>query len=137
MSWGTRRKDIREARELVREAERMLDGRTIESYIARRERVPAWSLISLLSHSSRVEMMKLAHPSARPDPSGWSGTMARVARELLDLTWDDSSLLSVQRQSLVPLELELLGGTVQPPCNPAELYEMVAVALEYPLSPGY
>lgn len=135
MTWGARRKDSREARSVVREAENVLQGRTIEGFIARRQRVPAWSLISLLGHGSRLDLMKLASPVSRPDPAGWSGTMARLAGDLLDLTWDDASLLGLQRQALVPLELSLLGGMHHPPATPAELYEMVSWAVERPLSP--
>lgn len=137
MVWGTRRKSSREGRDLVWEAERVLEGRTIETYIARRERVPAWTLISLLGHSTRLDLMKLASPAARPDPAGWSGTMARLAADLLDLTWDDEALITLQRLSLVPLELSLLGGTCHPPCSPNELYELVTGALERPLSPEF
>lgn len=120
---------------MVREAERLLQGRTLESYIARRERVPAWSLVGLLGHGRRPDLTRLASPAANPDPAGWSGTIARLAADLLVMTWDDDSLVRLQRRSLVPLELSMLGGMVAPPCTPAELYEMVAGSLERPLSP--
>ena len=125
------------ARDVIREAERILHGRTLESYIARRERVPAWSLIALLAHSSRLDLMRLAHPAANPDPSGWSGTVARLAVELLECSCDEPSLLRLQRSALVPLELNLLGGMVSPPCSPADLFQMVTGALERPLSPEF
>lgn len=137
MIWGSRRRSSRGVHEVVREAERVLEGRTIEAFIARRERVPAWSLISLLGHADRLELRKLASPAARPDPAGWSGTMARLARDLLELTWDDESLLRLQRQSLVPLELGLLGGTALPPTTPDELYQMVSGAVERPFYPEF
>lgn len=137
MLWGKARREYTAGRDVVREAERLLEGRTLESFIARRERVPAWSLIALLGHGSRVDLMRLASPAANPDPAGWSGTVARLAADLLGLTWDDSSLVRLQRRSLVPLELNMLGGLVPPPCTPAELYEMVTGSLDRPLSPEF
>lgn len=137
MRWGKARRESAAARNVVREAERLLGGRTLEGFIARRERVPAWSLIGLLGHGSRVDLMRLASPAASPDPAGWSGTVARLASDLVGLTWDDPSLVRLQRRSLVPLELSMLGGMVSPPCTPAELYEMVTGSLERPLSPEF
>lgn len=122
---------------MVREAERLLDGRTLESFIARRERVPAWSLIALLGHGSRIDLVRLSAPGASPDPAGWSGTVAHLARDLLDRSWDEGSLVRVQRRSLVPLELNMLGGLVTPPTTPAELYELVIGSLDRPLSPEF
>ncbi len=137
MRWGKSRRQTAGTREVVREAERLLEGRTLESYIARRERVPAWSLVGLLGHGSRLDLMRLAAPSANPDPRGWSGTVARLAADLLGLSWDEPSLLRLQRRSLVPLELSMLGGQVAPPCTPGELYERVTGSLDRPLSPEF
>ncbi len=136
MRWGNGRKRVT-GRDVVREAERVLDGRTIESYISRRARVPAWSLIALLGHASRLDLMRLASPVSCPDPAGWSATVARLAADMLVLTWDEHSLNRLQRRSLIPLELNLLGGTVLPPCTPAGLYAMVTGAVERPLSPEF
>lgn len=137
MRWGKARRESLAARDVVREAERLLEGRTLEGFISRRDRVPAWSLIGLLGHGSRIDLMRLAAPAASPDPAGWSGTVARLASDLLVMTWDDPSLVRLQRRSLVPLELSMLGGMVAPPCTPAELYEMVTGSLERPLSPEF
>ena len=137
MGWGRARRETAAARDVIREAERLLEGRTLESFISRRERVPAWSLIALLGHGSRIDLMRLASPAASPDPAGWSGTVARLAADLLGLSWDEASLVRLQRRSLVPLELSMLGGMVPPPCTPAELYEMVTGSLDRPLSPEF
>ena len=117
------------------EAQRVLTGRTVDSFIARRDRVPVWSLVALLGHATRAELARLAADAVARDPYGWSATVGRLASELLAVTWDERSLLRLQRRSLVPLELELLGGLAAPPCSPTELYEMVTGALERPLSP--
>lgn len=135
--WRQTRQDAAAARGVVREAQMLLEGRTLEGYIARRERVPAWSLVALLGHGSRLDLMRLAHPAASPDPAGWSGTIARLASDLLTLTWDENSLVGVQRRSLVPLELHMLAGQVPPPCSPGELYDMVTGSLDRPLSPEF
>ncbi len=137
MRWGKKKRGADENREVVREAERMLEGRTLESFIARRERVPAWSLIALLGHGSRRDLLRLASPLASPDPSGWSGTVARLARDLLAMTEDEASLLRLQRRSLIPLELRLLGGLTNPPATPTDLFLLVNSSLESPLSPEF
>lgn len=137
MGWGNARRDRAVARELIREAERLLEGRTLESFISRRERVPAWSLVALLGHGTRVDLTRLASPAASPDPAGWSGTVARLAAELLIMSWDEASLVRLQRRALVPLELGMLGGMVPPPATPGELYEIVAGSLDRPLSPEF
>jgi hypothetical protein len=137
MRWRRTPKEAAVARGVVREAERLLEGRTLESFISRRERVPAWSLVGLLAHGSRLDLMRLASPAASPDPAGWSGTVARLASDLLDRAWDELSLTTLQRRSLLPLELGLLGGQLSPPCTPSELYQMVTGSLERPLSPEF
>lgn len=135
MRWGKRKRASDQDRAVVREAERMLEGRTLESFIARRERVPAWSLVALLGHGSRRDLLRLASPLATPDPAGWSGTIARLARDLLGMTEDEADLQRLQRRSLVPLELNLLGGLMSPPASPADLFSMVNGCLETPLHP--
>jgi hypothetical protein len=136
MGWGKSRHQAARGREVVREAQCLLEGRTLEGYITRRERVPAWSLVALLGHASRFDLVRLASPTSQ-DPAGWSGTVARLARDLIGMTWDDRSLVRVQRRSLVPLELNLLGGLLAPPSTPCELYDMVTGSLERPLSPEF
>lgn len=137
MWWGKRRRASDQDRAVVREAERMLEGRTLEGFIARRERVPAWSLIALLGHATRRDLLRLASPVATPDASGWSGTVARLARDLLAMTDDEHSLLRLQRRSLIPLELRLLGGHASPPASPADLFLLVNSSLESPLYPEF
>lgn len=137
MWWGKKRRASDQSRDVVREAEKMIEGRTLESFIARRERVPAWSLVALLGHGTRRDLLRLASPLATPDPSGWSGTVARLARDLLAMTDDEHSLLSLQRRSLIPLELGLLGGHIGPPATPADLFLMVNNSLETPLYPEF
>lgn len=134
MGWGKSRSQSDVARDLIREAERVLDGRTLESFIARRERVPAWSLIALLAHATRPELIRLSHPAVAPDPVGWSGTVARLAAELVSTAWDEESLIRIQRRSLIPLELDMLGGLMVPPSCPTDLYDMVSGAVALPRS---
>lgn len=137
MQWGRSRRESAAARGVVREAERLLGGRTLESFIGRRQKVPAWTLVALLGHATRSDLLRLASPLAGPDPVGWSGTVARLAADLFAMTVDDASLVRLQRRSLIPLELQMLGRMVAPPATPAELFEMVNDSLEQPLSPGF
>jgi hypothetical protein len=130
--WGRSRRHEGGPRDVVREAERLLEGRTLEGFIARRERVPAWSLVSLLGHGTRRDLIRLASPLPDPEPGGWSATVARLAGDLVGLTRDEPALLRLQRRSLVPLELCMLSGTIGPPATPVELYEMVTGSLDRP-----
>lgn len=137
MRWGKGKRASDQARAVVREAERMLEGRTLEGFIARRQRVPAWSLVALLGHASRKDLLRLASPLAAPDPAGWSGTVARLARDLLGMTDGEPGLIRLQRRALIPLELCLLGGQLNPPASPTELFMMVNSSIETPLSPEF
>ena len=132
MRWWRSRRHEGGPRDVVREAERLLAGRTLEGYISRRERVPAWSLVALLGHGTRVDLIRLASPVPAPEPGGWSDTVARLAGDLIGLTRDEPSLRFLQRRSLVPLELCMLGGTIRPPSSPGELYDMVTGSLDRP-----
>lgn len=135
MKWGRERREAARARAVVAEAERMLAGRTLETFIARRQRVPAWSLISLLGHASLSDLGRLGSPGYGADPLGWSGTVARLARELRLMADDETTLVRLQRRSLIPLELRLLGGEVSPPTSPADLFSLVNGSLDRPLFP--
>jgi hypothetical protein len=130
MVWGRARRGAGEAGGVVAEAERLLGGRTVDGYIARRQRVPAWSLVGLLAHGTRADLGRLASPAAAPDRGGWSGTVAGLAGDLLRRSRDERSLVALQRRSLIPLELDLLAGALAPPTTPAELRQMVAGTLE-------
>jgi hypothetical protein len=123
------------ARAVVAEAERVLAGRTLEGFVARRQRVPAWSLISLLGHATLEDLVRLGAPGHGADPFGWSGTVARLARDLLRMAGDEATLLRLQRRALIPLELRLLAGELSPPASPADLFNLVNGYLEHPLSP--
>ncbi|HLI52770.1 MAG TPA: hypothetical protein VKU88_00445 [Acidimicrobiales bacterium] len=135
MRWGKGRRERAHARAVVSEAERVLSGRTLEGFVARRQRVPAWSLISLLGHASLADLVRLGAPGTGADPFGWSGTVARLARDLLRMAGDEATLLRLQRRSLIPLELRLLGGELSPPASPADLFNLVNGYLDRPLSP--
>jgi hypothetical protein len=134
MGWGFRRRE-RGAGGVVREAERLLEGRAVEGFIDRHEPVPAWTLISLLGHADRPSLASLAHPAGWPAPGGWSASMGRLAARLLDSARDERALLLLQRRALVPLELGLLGGALEPPRSPLELTDLVEGALERLRSP--
>lgn len=94
--------------------------------------MPAWSLVSLLCHGTRGDLIRLASPVPNPEPGGWSDTVARLAGDLIGLTQDETALLRLQRRSLVPLELCMLAGTIGPPATPRDLYQMVTGSLDRP-----
>lgn len=135
MWWARKRLGTREGREVVAEAERLLSGTTILGYVRAIGRAPAWTLVSILGHCTRGELHRIASPAASPDPHGWSGAVAYLAEKILSQSYDDAELVRLQRSTLIPLELDLLGGKLRAPRTPADLYGLVSGVLGRPLSP--
>jgi hypothetical protein len=135
MWWDRSRTGTKQGRHVIAEAERLLAGRTVQSYVRGAGRAPAWTLVGVLGHCSRGELERVAAPSALPDPGGWSGAVAYLAEQMLAQTTGEADLVRLQRRSLVPLELDLLGGKLRPPRTPTDLYALIIGALQRPLSP--
>lgn len=135
MWWDKSRSGTKQGRRVVAEAERLLAGKSVQDYVQRAGRAPAWTLVAVLGHCSRSELERIAAPSTSPDPGGWSGAVAYLAEQMLSRSADERDLLILQRRSLIPLELDLLGGRLRAPRTPAELYVLISGALEQPLSP--
>ncbi len=117
--------------DVVADCEAFLLGRYAESLEARSEPVPVWAWTNVLAHGCREDVCR-ASAGGRV---GWSSTRRwRVARtaaagELLDRVGSGASLADMQREVLVPLELELVSCPGDWACTPERWLEAVRSAL--------
>jgi hypothetical protein len=128
--------DLTEVDEVIAEAHRLLSGRTFDAQRGCRRR--GWALIGALAHSDRAELKKLAGAgiSSHPASAIWDSVLAYLAGEVLDAAPSDPALVQVQRQVLIPLELQLLGADVRGPSSPRELATAVLASLDaHPIHP--
>lgn len=127
--WRRHNEAKAEAKGVIGEAERLLNGRAVDSNSLRGRRVSVRGLVSVLAHGERHHLRRLCNVSSTTHPGSWAATLGYLATELLAMAPDDATLLRIQRQVLVPLELRLLGGEIPPPSTPARLATLVVHAL--------
>jgi hypothetical protein len=106
---------------LVEESQAFLDGRYAELAASSGEtRVPVWAWMNLLAHGTEAELRVTA--SQLLVTQGWRQARAFVAGEVIDVI--DAGLMSlsqVQRDILVPLELDVLSCQTANQWTPAQL----------------
>lgn len=90
--------------------EALLEGRYVEYLERRGDRIPAWTWTNLLAHGTEEAIRRVA--TTRPRPFGvvnvWRRARVYLASEVLDAAELAGSLARVQREVLVPLELDLV-----------------------------
>ncbi len=114
--------------QVIEEAENLLSGRTLDMHNLRGPR--GWSLLSAVARGDRDQLRVLSDIQIFSHPGSFDATLAYLARELLAMARSGPELLQVQRQVLIPLELQLLGDDVQAPSTPAQLVMLVMGALD-------
>jgi hypothetical protein len=120
----------RESRLVVDEAEELLHGQAAEGYRRCGGRVPAWTLVNLLAHSSFDQFSLITTRGARARHGSWEEALGGLARELIRLELSGTEIRSLQRDVLVPLEVDLLGGRRAAPATPDQLTSLVHQALD-------
>jgi hypothetical protein len=120
-----------DAPRLASECERLLDGSYLDTACAGPSPVPCWVWLNKLTHCPESELVLLARrPLAfeqRPDLHAWARTLSFLAHELVQsAARSGRSVNALQREALLPLELELMGTAF----GPSELTRRVLVALE-------
>jgi hypothetical protein len=126
------------AKQVVAEAERLLSGRILDVGNLQRQRLPVWSLVNFLAHGTCEVLRQISDVGPTLHPASWVATLGDLAAEVLSLAPTADELMSIQRQVLVPLELQLLAGMVPMPATPAVLAVMVAGALDAcQMNPGH
>ena len=128
--------DVTAVEEVIAEAQRLVNGKTFHAQSGYGRQ--GWALIGALAHGDGEELRKLAGAgiSSHPTIATWDAVLAYLAGEVLDAAPSDPALVQVQRQVLIPLELELLDAGVRGPSNPRELVTLVLAALDaHPIHP--
>lgn len=114
----------------VREAEDLLSGHAVTWYRDRHLGVPMWAMLNALAHANPEEI-RLVAGGAGDTVIGWSPSCQRVARRLVRLERAGFPIGRVQRDVLVPVELEMLvGGTGRADHPACGLVEAVERALD-------
>jgi hypothetical protein len=119
--------------ELIAECDAFLLGHYAQYLSHKMRRVPVWAWLNVLAHGSKEAIEGLA--AERPgwpigaDGGVWDEALSYLAQELLtQVTTKDRALADVQRLTLVPLELELVGRR-GPSLTPATFVASVRRAL--------
>jgi hypothetical protein len=111
---------------LVDECEAFLSGHLAER-LSTDGPLPAWVWINLLAHASEEEL----RAECKRTPRGlWEAHRARLAGEVLDLAATSGSLGDLQRQALIPLELDLASGPDPSPSDARHWAAAVSEALD-------
>lgn len=114
--------------ELMAEAVRMVDGRAADSY-EHVERVPAWVAVNALAHSHGEQLAAIADGRYQVHCGAWHIAVPGLAAEILECVGTEAELQALQRDVLIPLELDLLDAPEQSPKSPRELAALVVGAL--------
>ncbi len=132
----TRREPMEiESDELVLECESLLGGRVAEFLGNRRRRIPPWAWVTVLAHASEDQLAVLAkghrhEADTGPGTREWKAAVAFLADDVLcEAKSSGTTVLQLQRATLVPLELELMTGSEARVQNPGQLAALVLAAL--------
>ena len=111
LGFGRRRRQKADERRLVKECAAFLDGKFAESAVPAGELVPVWAWINLLAHGTEEQLRReILMPAGVDD---WHRARALLAARLLTgADAGDTSLAMIQRNVLVPLELEVMSSRI-------------------------
>lgn len=116
---------------VLNEASAMVEGDYLEFLLAARQPIPGWAWLNPLAHRSVPRVVQMARTAAAGlDPEGWSGALSSLAAEMVRMGGTVEGVERIQRDALVPFELELLAGRWRWPTSPGELTSMVESVLE-------
>jgi hypothetical protein len=122
------RRDDPEAAGLVEECEAFLAGTYAELCESRGERVPVWAWMNLLAHGTEEQLRTNVVPHT--SGSHWHQARRFLAGELLDASTSGRvSLADLQRDVLVPIELDVLSCRGADQWQPGQLVSGLLDAL--------
>jgi len=113
---------------VVAEASALLEGGLADSILAGWPR-PSWVWINQLAHGSWEDLRDLSQKRHRWLRL-WEGASTFLSAEMIACTGTPERLLALQRSALIPLELDVLDGRVEPPSSPLKLISMVGAAID-------
>ncbi|MDA8301258.1 MAG: hypothetical protein M0005_06865 [Actinomycetota bacterium] len=129
-----RRRLRRAGQELSADCEAFLSGRLAERFGSGVTSVPAWTWTNLLAHGSEEDLQAELRRSAAPGlgERRWRRARTYLAGEVLREARSSGSLARLQREVLVPLELDLARSSEVVAWWPAQWVAAVERALHQP-----
>jgi hypothetical protein len=116
---------------ILNEASALIEGDYLEYLLASRQPIPGWAWLNPLAHRSVPRVVQMARTAtAGIDPEGWSGALCSLAADVVHIGQTVEGVERLQREALMPFELELLAGQWRWPSSPSELVTMVESVLE-------
>ena len=120
-----------EGTELVAECEAVLCGRYAEHLEERQRRVPAWAWVNLLAHGTAEDLQTANALGGQARTQRWRAARAYLAGEVLGTAEQGIATLGdLQRDVVVPLELQLASSERTSALTPSELVASVLAALD-------
>ena len=112
------------------ELEAFINGRYVEWCLEREKAVPTWAWLNRFAHGSEAQIaIWLIACAPTPATPGWPSAMTEIARAVIRAAAAAGGLRPVQRDTLIPLELALVGSDHQPELTPGQLVALVRRAL--------
>jgi hypothetical protein len=129
VSWRETRVLANATARLLAEATAIVEGTTRNSPLAGCQPAP-WVWINALAHSSWDQLNHLAERPARQGGESWVRATSFLAAEVRAYAATAPGLRKLQREGLIPLELDVLGGRRPPPDTPLELVATVRAEID-------
>lgn len=115
-------------KDVCEEARRLLSGGSLAAY-GRQRGAPPWVALNVVAHADLAVLKQLTANCSGRHPASWEAAAAYLASETMSVTATEKDLREVQRDVLIPLELELLSGSRRSPATPLELTTLVMGAI--------
>jgi hypothetical protein len=106
---------------VVAECEAFLDGSYSDYLVVHGRAVPAWAWLNKIAHGDDEHLGRVAAGDDPLVPADWRVTLSLLARRATE---------EVQRNVLVPLELELIEADLRPDLTPGQLATLAIQAIE-------
>jgi hypothetical protein len=115
---------------MLAEADAMLQGSYLRFLIQQQRPIPKWAWLNPLAHASVAKLHHLAEAVINRVPTDWGTAVCLLAGDLLQLGKSAEGVYRLQREVLVPLELDWLSGRARTPASPRDLMAIVGSALD-------
>lgn len=124
-----------DGRQLIRECEAFMSGRLAEEMELAGQPVPSWAWLNMLAHGTHRQLRGIANGAMIGqfvDADAWERGMSFLAREVLAVVDQHRCCIDdLQRQVLVPLELEMTDDPTWVDTGPSLLVMRVVAALAH------
>jgi hypothetical protein len=114
---------------VVAEAVRLLGGRAIDADLDGKY-MAVWLPVNQLAHADAARLRDITGDWRYAHPASWTAMLAYLAGQVLVAAPTSAELLRLQREALVPLELQLLDDPAGRPTTPGQLASVVMGVLQ-------